>query len=157
SVYIAFAMRQSSLFGPTYVHVGTDFILPILMIVLTWIAIWVSTERQVTRWTIYLSRISAAYRSGHYTIRPTLDGAPAEFRQLGDALATMAQSIQDRDSSLREAVAQKTLLIHEVHHRVKNNLQIVMSLLNLQSGRLKDPAAQAALKQSQARINALAL
>lgn len=157
SVSVAFAMRQSSLFGATYVHVGTDFILPILMIALTWIAIWIGTERQVTRWLVYLQRFSAAYRSGHYTIRPSLAGAPAEFRQLGDALSVMAQSIQERDRSLREAVEQKTLLIHEIHHRVKNNLQIVMSLLNLQAGRLTDPAAQAALKQSQARINALAL
>ena len=157
SVYVGFAMRQSSLFGATYIHVGTDFILPILMIVLTWMAIWIGTERQVTRWIVQLRRISAAYKSGHYTIRPSLDGAPREFRQLGEALATMAQSIQDRDHHLREAVAQKTMLVREVHHRVKNNLQIVMSLLNLQSGRLRDPAVQAALRQARARINALAL
>jgi two-component sensor histidine kinase len=157
SVFAGFAMKQSSLFGPTYIHVGTDFILPFLMIALTWMAIWIATERQVTRWIIYLRRISAAYRSGHYAIRPALDGAPSEFRLLGAALADMADSIQERDKSLREALAQKTILIREVHHRVKNNLQIVMSLLNLQAGRLRDPAAQAALKQAQARINALAL
>jgi two-component sensor histidine kinase len=40
---------------------------------------------------------------------------------------------------------------------VKNNLQIVMSLLSLQSNQLKDPASQAVLKQAQARVNALAL
>ncbi len=157
SVYVGFAMRQSSLFGATYIHVGTDFILPILMIVLTWMAIWIGTERQVTRWIVQLRRISAAYKSGHYTIRPALDGAPREFRQLGDALATMAQSIQDRDRHLHEVVAQKTVLVREVHHRVKNNLQIVISLLNLQAGRLRDPAVQAALKQARTRINALAL
>lgn len=155
--YVGFAMKQSSLFGPTYVHVGTDFILPFVMIALTWIAIWIATEQQATRWIVYLRRISAAYRRGHYAVRPALDGAPTELRLLGDALADMAQSIQDRDRRLREALAQKTMLIREVHHRVKNNLQIVMSLLNLQIGRLRDPAAQAALKQAQARINALAL
>jgi two-component sensor histidine kinase len=40
---------------------------------------------------------------------------------------------------------------------VKNNLQIVMSLLSLQSGKMKDPVSQGALKQAQARVNALAL
>jgi len=157
NVYIGFAMRQSSLFGATYIHVGTDFVLPILMIALTWLAIWIGTERQVTRWIAQLRRISLAYRSGHYAIRPALDGAPAEFRQLGEALSAMADSIQERDRNLREAVAQKTVLMRELHHRVKNNLQIVMSLLNLQSGRLRDPAAQSALKQAQLRINSLAL
>ncbi len=49
----------------------------------------------------------------------------------------MAESIQDRDRKLRDALAQKTMLIREIHHRVKNNLQIVMSLLSLQAGQLK--------------------
>src|SRR6185369_16692085 len=64
---------------------------------------------------------------------------------------------QDRDRRLREALAQKTLLIKETHHRVKNNLQIVMSLLSLQAGQLRDPKAQNALRQAQVRVNALAL
>jgi two-component sensor histidine kinase len=157
NIFVGFAMRESSLLGSTYVHVGADFLLPFLMIALTWIAIWIVTERQLTRWIVYLRRIAAAYRSGHYSIRPSLENAPTEFRILGDALAEMAISIQDRDRHLREAVAQKTLLIREVHHRVKNNLQIVMSLLSLQAGRLHDPASQEALRQARARINALAL
>lgn len=157
SVFVGFAMREASLFGATYIHVGTDFILPFLMIALTWLAIWVVTEQQVTRWIDYLRRISVAYRTGHYTIRPQLDGAPSEFKALGGALSEMADSIQERDKSLRDAVKQKTFLIKEIHHRVKNNLQIVMSLLSLQAQRLTDPAAQDALKQARARINALAL
>ena len=127
------------------------------MIALTWLAIWIVTDRQLTRWIIYLRRISAAYRTGHYSVRPVLDDAPSEFRILGDALAEMASAIQDRDRSLREAVAQKTVLIKEIHHRVKNNLQVVMSLLSLQAAQLSDPAAQLALRQTRARINALAL
>jgi two-component sensor histidine kinase len=69
----------------------------------------------------------------------------------------MAAAIQDRDKRLRDAVQQKTLLIRETHHRVKNNLQIVMSLLSLQSNQLKDDAVREALGQAQARIDALAL
>ena len=157
SVFVGFAMREASLFGATYIHAGTDFILPFLMIALTWLAIWVVTEQQVTRWIDYLKRISIAYRTGHYTIRPQLDGAPSDFRALGGALADMADAIQERDKSLRDAVKQKTVLIKEIHHRVKNNLQIVMSLLSLQANKLLDPGAQDALKQARTRINALAL
>jgi two-component sensor histidine kinase len=157
NVFIGFAMRQSTLFAPTYINVGTDFGMPFLMLALTWIAIWIVTEQEVTRWIAHLRRISAAYRAGHYTLRPKLEGAPSEFQILGDALSDMAESIQDRDRSLREAVAQKTLLIREIHHRVKNNLQIVMSLLSLQATRLEDPAAQEALRLARTRINALAL
>ncbi len=156
-VFVGFAMRESSLFRPTYIHVFADFVLPFLMIALTWLAIWIVTDRQLTRWIIYLRRIAAAYRTGHYSVRPVLDDAPSEFRILGDALADMAAAIQDRDRSLREAVTQKTVLIKEIHHRVKNNLQVVMSLLSLQAAQLSDPAAQLALRQTRARINALAL
>jgi two-component sensor histidine kinase len=156
-VYVGFAMREATLFAPTYVHVTTDFLMPVLMIGLAWIAIWFGTDRLVTRWIMYLKRISGAYRAGHYTIRPQLDAAPGEFQLLGQALADMASAIQDRDRALRDAVAQKTELIREIHHRVKNNLQIVMSLLSLQQGQVHDPSSRAALAQAQLRINALAL
>lgn len=157
ATFVGFAMPEATLLQPTYIHVTTDFLLPILMIVLASGAIWITTDRQITRWIVYLRRISTAYRSGHYTVRPVLDDAPSEFQSLGGALADMAAAIQERDKSLREAVAQKTMLIREIHHRVKNNLQVVISLLNLQAQQFHDPAAQLALKQAQMRINALAL
>jgi len=157
TILVAFAMQESRLFGPTYLHVGIDFLLPILTILVAWSAIWFVTDRQVTQWILYLRRIAAAYRSGHYTIRPDLAEAPTEFKLLGDALSEMASGIQDRDRRLRDAVDQKTVLIKEIHHRVKNNLQIVMSLLSIQANQVKDKAARDALMQAQTRINALAL
>jgi len=157
NVFVGFAMPENKLFGAANRNAIVDIVLPVVMILLTWVAIWIVTDRQLTRWVIYLRRISAAYRSGHYAFRPTLAGAPSELRSLGDAMTEMAGGIYERDRSLREALAQKSLLVKEIHHRVKNNLQIVMSLLSLQAKRLKDPAAQAALKETRTRINALAL
>src|SRR6185312_16232706 len=69
----------------------------------------------------------------------------------------MAESIQDRDRRLRDAVEQKSILISEIHHRVKNNLQVVMSLLSLQAGQIREASAREALLQAQVRISALAL
>ena len=157
SIFVAFAMGESHLFGQTYLHVGLDFALPILMIGFAWFAIWLATDRQVTQWINYLRRIAAAYRSGHYAIRPDLAEAPVEFKLLGDAMSEMAEGIQDRDRRLREAVEVKTTLIKEIHHRVKNNLQIVMSLLSIQANQVRDLVAKDALLQAQTRINALAL
>ena len=154
-LFIGYAMKESALFSATYLSVATDFLTPVLMIMLAWTAIWFATEQQVTRWILYLRRISAAYRGGHYSIRPSLAGAPSEFTALGQGFSDMANSIQDRDQRLRDAVEQKSVLIREIHHRVKNNLQVVMSLLSLQVGRVQDPSARQALMQAQARINAL--
>ena len=157
TIFVAFAEGENRLFGPTYLHVGLDFALPILMIGFAWFAIWLATDRQVTQWINYLRRIAAAYRGGHYVIRPDLAEAPVEFKLLGDAMSEMAEGIQDRDRRLREAVEMKTTLIREIHHRVKNNLQIVMSLLSIQANQVKDTGARDALLQAQTRINALAL
>jgi two-component sensor histidine kinase len=157
ATFVGFAMPQSNLFQSTYIHMSADLLLPIFMMGLASIAIWIATDRLVTRWIVYLRRVSAAYQRGHYSLRPRLENAPSELRSLGAALADMAESIEERDRALRDAVTQKSLLIREIHHRVKNNLQIVMSLLSLQATRLKDPVAQDALRQAQARINALAL
>lgn len=60
---------------------------------------------------------------------------------------------QEKELLLRE----KTLLLQEVHHRVKNNLQIVLSLLNNQLDTLLDPGAAAAIRESQSRVQTMAL
>jgi len=157
NIFVGFAMRESRLLAPTYLGMAADFTLPLLMIVLAWGGIWYATDRQVTQWIGYLRRIAAAYRGGHYRVRPALADAPAEFKLLGDAMMEMADGIEVRDRNLREAVAQKTLQIRETHHRVKNNLQVVMSLLSLQAAQSKDASVRMALSDAQARINALAL
>jgi two-component sensor histidine kinase len=155
--FVGYARPLHPFFETTSTRATVDLALPFVMIALTWFTIWIVMERQSTRWVFYLRRIAAAYRRGHYNLRPVLEDAPSEFQLLGAALADMAGSIKARDSSLKEAIAQKTLFVKEIHHRVKNNLQIVMSLLSLQAGRIEDSAARDAIKQAQLRISALAL
>lgn len=65
-------------------------------------------------------------------------------------------SLQRSLAQLEQALAAKTTLIHEIHHRIKNNLQTVASLLNLQATRLEHPQANAALLTSRDRVIAIA-
>ncbi|MCC7082123.1 MAG: PAS domain S-box protein [Burkholderiales bacterium] len=58
---------------------------------------------------------------------------------------------------LGAALAEKTLLLNEIHHRVKNNLQVIASLLSLQAARARDPAVQALISESVDRVQAMAL
>lgn len=58
---------------------------------------------------------------------------------------------------IKEAMAEKEVLVQEIHHRVKNNLQLVSSLLSWQSSSLPDPALVEVLAGSQSRIRSLAM
>lgn len=64
---------------------------------------------------------------------------------------------QLRTNDLERALAEKTTLLHEVDHRVKNNLQLISSLLLLQARRADDPTVKRALRSAQSRVNAVAI
>ena len=63
----------------------------------------------------------------------------------------------DAEEKMRAALEEKTVLLKEIHHRVKNNLQIIASLLNLQARYIRDDATLAAIRESQNRVKAMAL
>ena len=86
----------------------------------------------------------------------TMRGEPEEVRALERAFNDAAVAIAAREEQLNGALRQRDLLMAEIHHRVKNNLQIVASLLNLQGSRLRDPAARAQFSTARDRVQALA-
>lgn len=73
------------------------------------------------------------------------------------ALDIKQKEITSKNQSLQRLVEEKEWLIKEVHHRVKNNLQIVMSLLNTQSNFLESEAALAAIRDSAHRMQSISL
>ena len=69
----------------------------------------------------------------------------------------MANRISERDASLRAAITTRDAAVKEIHHRVKNNLQIVASFLNLQRRQVKDSAAREVISAARHRIDALSI
>jgi PAS domain S-box-containing protein len=87
--------------------------------------------------------------------------AELERQQALEALQKLNQElevrIEQRTADLREILEEKELLLKEVHHRVKNNLQVISSIFALQSQCIKDPNILAILTDSQSRIRSMAL
>jgi two-component sensor histidine kinase len=70
--------------------------------------------------------------------------------------ADLDKRVQDRTAELSAMVRDREVLLSEVHHRVKNNLQMITSLINLQRRRLPDSAGSEALRLCHARVLAIA-
>jgi PAS domain S-box-containing protein len=81
------------------------------------------------------------------------DGSP--LKAVGISLDIDAR--KRMESALRASLREKEVLLQEVHHRVKNNLQVISSLINMQLRRLKDASTRDTLSQCRHRVQAIAL
>jgi two-component sensor histidine kinase len=84
----------------------------------------------------------------------------AQQEQINRQNEHLSELLLEKDSLLGQKdmlLEEKEGLLKEIHHRVKNNLQVVMSLLNSQAASLADKAALSAIRESQHRVQAMAL
>lgn len=95
--------------------------------------------------------------------QPLPAGVPHELREVHGIFQKMALLVARDEAELSAALAEKdrmlrerTVLLKEVHHRVKNNLQLIASILNLQGRRLADPRIRRVLQNVQDRVISLA-
>ncbi|MFC3078623.1 sensor histidine kinase [Phenylobacterium terrae] len=157
-VFVILSAPSPGLFSWARLNPLTGLLLPLITFILAFAAVSVVAERVVVRWIAYLQRIAALYARGRLSVRPVqAERMPPEIRELAETLEDMADAIVGRDASLRDSLAQKDALMREIHHRVKNNLQVISSLLNMQQRALTDPSARAAMSDTRQRITALAL
>ena len=132
--------------------------LPALMLLtaigIGWIAINRIAVRPLRRMQGAIERYSAGDREAR--LMPLALGSP-ELADFGAAFDTMADRIAGHATEMDAALAKQTALTREVHHRVKNNLQIVSSLLSLQARDATSVDVKEAYALIRGRVNALAL
>lgn len=87
---------------------------------------------------------------------PRIETVPLEFREISRSFDQMARKIVRDEADLENALFERGVLFKEVHHRVKNNLQLMSSILNMQIRRTQSEDVGSALRGVQDRINSLA-
>lgn len=155
----AFVLQLAGPPGASAVWAGlVGLALPLIAFGLALGGVLFVADREVFRWVARL-RAGAGDLEHDHTRRlaRAFDEAAPDIRQIAEGLDEMASAIGVRDNALSESVIQRDGLLREIHHRVKNNLQVISSLLNLQQRSLTDPAARAAMSDTRQRIAALAL
>ena len=130
---------------------------PALMWGASLIVAWLAAGRMVTRHIYKLRGAIGAFAGGDRVVREIdVSGAPIELRQLSDSFVRMTDTILHDEAELENAVHQKEVLLREVHHRVKNNLQLIASILNMQIRQARSPEAKGLMTGVRDRVMSLA-
>jgi two-component sensor histidine kinase len=139
----------------------TEFLmmmLPLLMWAIAGAIAWFLVNWLLLRPLARMQRAVAAYRPGDRELAMPRFRTPArEIGDLGDAFNRVTRTVARHEAELEAAVERQTRLVREVHHRVKNNLQVVASLLNLHARGSKNEDVAAAYASIQRRVDALAV
>lgn len=131
---------------------------PVLAVLLTLLAVWMGVNKLVVRWLRELGEVTRQFAGGDYSeSRARFASAPPEIAEVGTDLHIMASAIEERNTELEGSIKATQAMAREVNHRVKNNLQMILSLLALQSGQVKHEEAKSVIAQTRARMAALSL
>lgn len=132
-------------------------VLPMMMWAMAVAVAYYAVDRFALRHVMYLDRLVTAYTRSRRRLRARgTRRAPYEFAMLGASFDAMAEEIEHREQALRDSLDDKNALLKEVYHRVKNNLQLIISLMNLQMRDASTEHERDGLMRLQDRVYGLA-
>ena len=134
-----------------------SFVLPIAMWLASLIVAFWALNRLAIKHIRKLGRQMHHFALNRTLPRTTLGGVvPTEIVNMEHAFVGMAESILRDEAALEDNLRQKNILLKEVHHRVKNNLQLISSIMNMQIRQATTPDSKRVLQRLQDRILSLA-
>lgn len=132
-------------------------IFPALMWGASLLVAWLAAGQMVTRHIYRLRGAIGAFAGGDRAVRQiNVTGAPLELRELSESFVRMTDTILHDEAELENVIHQKEVLLREVHHRVKNNLQLIASVLNMQLRQARSPEAKVLMTGVRDRVMSLA-
>jgi two-component sensor histidine kinase len=132
-------------------------LLPVLMWILAALLTWLLVSRLLIRPLKRLERAVISYSPGTTLDLPRKLGPSEEIQELRDAFARAVARVDESDAEMTSALEGQRRLVREVHHRVKNNLQVVASLLNIHGRSATTPEARSAYAGISRRVGALSI
>jgi two-component sensor histidine kinase len=156
-LWVVAGTPKQALYDDVFNNAALPISAPMLMLMIAVFVAYIGVDRLVVRHIIHLTRITRAYGQGRLGLRPRMPSAPAELAMLGAQLADMADRLETREDALRKSARDNRLLLLEVYHRVKNNLQLIASLLQLEARRAAADGERRLLQSLQSRIFSLSL
>lgn len=142
--------------------IGTVDVLLILLPILMWAAGgmigWIVVDRLLLRPLGQMQRAIAVFSRAEGPLAlPRLKTPAREIRELGESFQAATEKLKAHEEELAEGLANQKRLTREVHHRVKNNLQVVSSLISLHARGAVNDAVAEAYASIQRRVDALAV
>jgi signal transduction histidine kinase len=153
-----FAMRLHTYAPPLSATEALVILTPVLMWLWASLVGWIIVQRLLLGPLGRIQDVISAYKPGDRALDlPTIRSPAREIGALGQAFNQVTHTVARHEADLEAAVVRQTRLVREVHHRVKNNLQVVASLLNLHSRGSPNELVAAAYASIQRRVEALAV
>jgi len=135
----------------------TNFFFVVLATIVVVLVIWFSADRWCVRPLRYIQDFADKVARGEtIALSPPRPWSP-EMASIGDGVTAMADAIASREAALRANLEQRDHMLREIHHRVKNNLQMISSLLNLQAGEIRSPRIRRFFGDAQNRVLTLSI
>lgn len=132
--------------------------LPLVMAAAGVTFVWVVVNRLLIRPLVLLQRAVAAYQPGEVIQPLARIRTPAqEIADLGNTFRAISEEVATHETEMAEGLDRQRKLTREVHHRVKNNLQIIASLINLHARAAVSDEAIEAYGSIQRRVDALSV
>ena len=134
-----------------------SFFFVVLAAIVVLLVIWFGADRWCVRPLRYIQDFADKVARGeNITLSPPRPWSP-EMASVGEGVTAMAQAIASREAALRANLEQRDHMLREIHHRVKNNLQMISSLLNLQAGEIRSPRIRRFFGDAQNRVLTLSI